>query len=388
MISEKKKIVVIVGTRPEAIKLCPLIEELKTREAFDCRVWITGQHRELLLPVLSLFGIQPDEDLAIMRERQDLFDVTEAVLSGLKERFLRESPDLVLVHGDTTTAFAAALACFYLGIPVGHVEAGLRTYDLSAPFPEEWNRRAIDLIASWHFAPTERARMHLLREGVPNKGIMVTGNTGIDAMRRTVVKEYHHPLLDWLGESRLIVMTAHRRENIGDPMRRMFGGIRRIAEEFTDVKILYPVHPNPAVREMAEEVFDGCNRIRLTSPLPVRDFHNILARCYLVLTDSGGIQEEAPALHKPVLVMRKVTERQEGIEAGVLRLIGTGENSVYRGIRELLTNEALYHVMATASCPYGDGFACRRIADELEQEGSCLAVCTRESMPFKRYSKG
>ncbi|MBQ9783282.1 MAG: UDP-N-acetylglucosamine 2-epimerase (non-hydrolyzing) [Clostridia bacterium] len=362
----RKKIVTVFGTRPEAIKMCPLIQELRERD-MDCRVCVTGQHRDMVEPILSLFGIQPDYDLAVMRQGQDLFDVTVAVLERLREVLLLERPHMVLVHGDTTSTFSAALACFYLGIPVGHVEAGLRTYDMSAPFPEEWNRRAVSLIAAHHFAPTERAGENLLREGLRADRITVTGNTGLDALRTTVRQGYAHPLLDWVGESRLLLLTAHRRENLGDPMRRMLRGIRRILSEFEDVKILYPVHLNPAVRAVAEEELGDCPRIRLIPPLEVTDFHNFLARCYLVLTDSGGIQEEAPALHKPVLVMRNLTERQEGLDAGVLRLIGTAEGSVYRGIYELLTNPALYHAMSQAPCPYGDGYASRRIADRLEE---------------------
>lgn len=364
----KKKILVVFGTRPEAIKMCPLVRELRERDALDCRVCVTGQHRELLKGVLTLFDVAPDYDLAVMREKQDLFDITLAVLNALKEVLQREKPDLVLVHGDTTTAFCAALACFYLRIPFGHVEAGLRTYDLSSPFPEEWNRRAVGLLAALHFAPTAKARDHLSREGISASNVLVTGNTGIDALRTTVQKDYEHPDLVWAQGSRLLLLTAHRRENLGAPMRHMLRGIRRIVEDFADVKLLYPVHPNPAVRQIAEEELGGCERIRMTAPLDVADFHNVLAACYLVLTDSGGVQEEAPALGKPVLVMRNTTERPEGLEAGVMRLIGTGEGSVYRGIRELLENRALYDVMSRAHNPYGDGYASRRIADYLEKE--------------------
>ncbi|MBE6546791.1 MAG: UDP-N-acetylglucosamine 2-epimerase (non-hydrolyzing) [Ruminococcaceae bacterium] len=357
---------VIFGTRPEAVKLCPLIRELKER-GFSCFVCVTGQHRELLDGVLRLFDVVPDEDLNMMKEGQDLFDVTCGVLAGLRPILVRESPELVLVHGDTATSFAAALACFYCGIPVAHVEAGLRTYDLSAPYPEEWNRRAVGLLAAHHFAPTERAAENLRREGVPSDRIAVTGNTGIDALRVTVRKEYSHPELEWAKDSRLILLTAHRRESRGSAMRSMFRGIRRILAEFPDVKLLYPVHPGPAVRQIAWEELGDCDRLRLIEPLGVLDFHNFLARCHLVLTDSGGLQEEAPALGKPVLVMRNTTERPEGLEAGCMRLVGTGEGSVYRGVRELLENEALYAVMSRAPNPYGDGFACRRIAEYLER---------------------
>ena len=363
----KKKIMLVFGTRPEAIKMCPLVRELREREVFLCRVCVTGQHRRMLDRVMETFDVSADYDLAIMKEGQDLFDITLSVLDRIKAVLKLEKPDIVLVHGDTSSAFCAALACFYLGIPVGHVEAGLRTYDLSAPFPEEWNRRAIDILASYHFAPTERARKNLRGEGIASDKISVTGNTGIDALRTTVRKDYKHPILDWATGSRLILLTAHRRENIGEPMERAFASVRRIAEEFDDVKVVYPVHPNPAVREIADKAFGECQHIKLVSALDTIDFHNILSRCYLVLTDSGGIQEEAPALGKPVLVMRNSTERQEGIEAGVLRLIGTGSGSVYRGIRDLLENEALYFVMSHSPNPYGDGYASRRIADKIEE---------------------
>lgn len=368
----KAKILVVFGTRPEAIKMCPVVEELKKREGIECRLCVTAQHRSLLDGILSQFGVIPDYDLDLMRQGQDLFDLTERVLEGIRPILIREAPDLVLVHGDTTTAFGTALAAFYRGIPVGHVEAGLRTYDLSAPFPEEWNRRAIGILAKHHFAPTERAKETLLREGVPPERILVTGNTGIDALRKTVRENYTHPDLEWAKGSRLLLLTAHRRENQGEPMRRAFRGIRRILAEFPDVKLLYPIHPNPAVRQVAEEEFRGEARARLADPMDVIDFHNALARCHLVLTDSGGIQEEAPALGKPVLILRSRTERQEGLAAGVSRLIGTGEGSVYRGIRELLENDALYSVMSRAQSPYGDGHAAERIADDLEKYFSCF----------------
>ena len=367
----KGKILVVFGTRPEAIKMCPVVEELKKREGLVCRLCVTAQHRELMDGILSRFGIAPDYDLDLMREGQDLFDLTERVLEGIRPILAREAPDLVLVHGDTTTAFGTALAAFYRGIPVGHVEAGLRTYDLSAPFPEEWNRRAIGILAKYHFAPTVRAQETLLREGISPERILVTGNTGIDALRKTVRENYTNPDLEWAKGSRLLLLTAHRRENQGEPMRRAFRGIRRVLEEFPNVKLLYPIHPSPAVRSVAEE-FSGEERARLIAPMGVIDFHNALARCHLVLTDSGGIQEEAPALGKPVLILRSRTERQEGLEAGVSRLIGTGEGSVYRGIRELLENDALYSVMSRAQSPYGDGHAAKRIADTLEKYFCCF----------------
>ena len=295
----KKKVLLVFGTRPEAIKMCPLAEELRGRERFECQVCVTGQHRELLNSVLSAFRIAPDYDLAIMREGQDLFDITEAALNGLKPILQEARPDLVLVHGDTTTAFCAALACFYLKIPVGHVEAGLRTYDLSAPFPEEWNRRAVGVLSRYHFAPTLKAKENLLREGVRDDWVFVTGNTGLDALRTTVRREYSHPELTWAKGSRLLLLTAHRRENIGAPMQKIFRAIRRIVQEFSDVKVLYPVHPNPAVRRLANEELGACESVHIVDSVDVISFHNILASCHLVLTDSGGIQEEAPVLCTP-----------------------------------------------------------------------------------------
>lgn len=364
--TKRKKIAVIFGTRPEAIKLACVIEELRAREEFTVSVCVTAQHRGLLDRVLSDFDIRPDCDLNLMREGQDLFDLTAGVMAGLRSVFQKDAPALALVHGDTTTAFAAALACFYLKIPVGHVEAGLRTYELASPFPEEWNRQAIGRLARYHFAPTEWARENLLREGVPSERILVTGNTGLDLLRRTVRTDYAHPLLTWARGGRLVLLTAHRRETLGEEMARCFRGLRRVAEEFHDLRIVYPVHPNPAVRAVAEEILGDCERIRLTDPMDTMTFHNFLARCELVLTDSGGIQEEGVALHKPVLVLRNTTERQEGLRAGGIRLIGTGEESVMRGMRELLENPALAHAMAQSKNPFGDGYAARRIADFLE----------------------
>ena len=362
---EEKKILMVIGTRPEAIKMCPVARALAERRGVALRVCLTGQHPSMVRETLSLFGVTPHRDLAVMREGQDLFDLTEGVLMGLRDVLAEERPDLVLVHGDTMSAFAAALAAFYLRISIYHVEAGLRTYDLSAPFPEEWNRRAIGFLAAHHFAPTERARENLLREGVSADRITVTGNTGIDALATTVRREFSHPDLAWSEGRRLILLTAHRRESLGEPMRAALRGIRRILTEREDVRLLYPVHPNPAVGEVARQILGDCPRARLTPPLDVLDFHNILARCHLVLTDSGGIQEEAAALHKPLLVLRNTTERREGLDAGTMRLIGTGEGSVYRGVEELLSNDALYHAMANAKNPFGDGHAASRIADFL-----------------------
>ncbi len=365
-----KKVMLVFGTRPEAIKMCPLVNELKSRPGFITRVCVTGQHRDMLRQVLEAFQVNPDRDLAVMKERQTLFDITAAVLDGMKQVLMEERPDLILVHGDTSTTFASALAAFYLQIPVGHVEAGLRTYDTSAPYPEEFNRQAVSSIARWHFAPTALSRDNLLREGKKPEQIFVTGNTVIDALRTTVRADYSHPLLDWAGDGRLVLLTAHRRENWGKPMHDMFRAIRRVTEAHPDVRVVYPVHLNPDVRAAAQEEFSGCTQIRLTDPVDVLDCHNLMARSYLVLTDSGGIQEEAPSLGKPVLVMRDTTERPEGVEAGTLKLVGTDERKIEETFSELLDNPEAYQAMAHAENPYGDGFACRRIADILEREGS------------------
>ncbi|MDD5898379.1 MAG: UDP-N-acetylglucosamine 2-epimerase (non-hydrolyzing) [Clostridia bacterium] len=360
-----KKVMLIFGTRPEAIKMCPLALELERRPAFETVVCVTGQHRQMLDQILSCFHVQPRYDLSIMREKQTLFDVTINILDRLRAILEAEKPDVVLVHGDTSTAFATALACFYMQIPVGHVEAGLRTYDLYAPFPEEFNRQAVDLLARFYFAPTGLSRQNLLREGKPDSRIFVTGNTVIDALDTTVRTNYTHPETEWAHGSRLILLTAHRRENIGPPMRSMFTAIRRIVDDTPDVKVIYPMHMNPAVRDMARECFAGQDRIHMIEPMDVLDFHNLMARAYLILTDSGGIQEEAPALGKPVLVMRDTTERPEGVEAGTLKLVGTEEASVYAAVHQLLTDEAAYLSMARSVNPYGDGNASRRIADIL-----------------------
>ena len=360
-----QKIMLVFGTRPEAIKMCPLVLELKKRKDVQTLVCVTGQHRGMLQQVLDAFGIVPDYDLAIMRERQTLFDITTHVLEGMKEVLEKERPDAVLVHGDTSTTFAAALSCFYLQIPVGHVEAGLRTYNLLSPYPEEFNRQCVSILAHWNFAPTPLSRDNLIREGKKPETIFVTGNTVIDALKTTVRKEYRHPDLDWAEDSRLILLTAHRRENLGAPMHAMFRAIRRVVEEHEDVKALYPIHMNPAVREAADAELGGCERIRLTEPLDVLDCHNVMARSYLILTDSGGIQEEAPSLGKPVLVMRDTTERPEGIEAGTLKLVGTNEDVIYREFTRLLDDRQAYEQMAHAENPYGDGHACERIADIL-----------------------
>lgn len=361
-----KKIMLVFGTRPEAIKMCPLVKELKTRGSLKTIVCVTGQHRQMLEQVLEAFEIAPDYDLSVMKECQTLFDITTNILNGIKEILTKEKPDVVLVHGDTTTTFVTALACFYLQIPIGHVEAGLRTYDIYSPYPEEFNRQAVGIIATYNFAPTELSKQNLLREGKNADTIFVTGNTAIDALKTTVSADYYHPVLEWAKHSRLIMITAHRRENLGEPMRNMFRAIRRACHEFSDVKALYPIHMNPKVREIADEILGRDEKIQIIEPLSVLDFHNFLAHSYMILTDSGGIQEEAPSLGKPVLVMRNTTERPEGIHAGTLKLVGTSEETIFEACKLLLENKKEYDRMSMASNPYGDGFASKRIADILE----------------------
>ena len=363
-----KKILLVFGTRPEAIKMCPLVRELRTRAEVQTVVCVTGQHREMLDQILTTFSVVPDYDLSVMKNVQTLFDVTTGVLEGLKSVLETERPDIVLVQGDTTTAFAAALAAYYLRIPVGHVEAGLRTHDIYSPYPEEFNRQAVSIISRYNFAPTEQARQNLLSEGRDPSGIYVTGNTVIDALQTTVRAGYTHPELEWAAGKRLILITAHRRENLGEPMRHMFRAIRRVLDEHENVRAIYPIHRNPLVRGAAAEIFGDDERIHIIEPLDVLDFHNFLARSYLVLTDSGGIQEEAPSLGKPVLVMRDTTERPEGVAAGTLRLVGTREETIYESFTELLDNTAAYEKMSHTANPYGDGHACRRIADILAGE--------------------
>ena len=346
--------------------MCPLVNELKTRKNIQTVVCVTGQHRQMLDQVLDAFHVVPDYDLSIMKQKQTLFDITTNILNGIKAVLEEVRPDVVLVHGDTSTTFVTALACFYLQIPVGHVEAGLRTYNISSPYPEEFNRQAVSIISRYNFAPTERSKKNLLNEGKQPDTIYVTGNTAIDALKTTVKAEYTHPELEWAKDSRLILITAHRRENLGTPMRNMFRAIRRVMEEHPDVKAIYPIHMNPVVRQTANEVFGDEERIHIIEPLDVLDFHNFMSRSYMILTDSGGIQEEAPSLGKPVLVMRDTTERPEGIEAGTLKLVGTEEDIIYRHFKELLENAEEYGRMSNASNPYGDGFASKRIADLLE----------------------
>lgn len=362
-----KKIMLVFGTRPEAIKMCPLVNELKTREGIQTIVCVTGQHRYMLDQVLKAFHVTPDYDLSIMKDRQTLFDVTTNILNQIKDVLEIEKPDVVLVHGDTSTTFATALACFYLQISVGHVEAGLRTYNIFSPYPEEFNRQTVSSISQFNFAPTELSRQNLLKEGKKKESIYVTGNTAIDALKTTVREDYSHPELEWAKGSRLIMITAHRRENIGEPMKNMFRAIKRVLDEHPDIKAIYPIHLNPVVRETADAILGGDDRIHIIEPLEVLDFHNFLSRSYLILTDSGGIQEEAPSLGKPVLVMRDTTERPEGIKAGTLKLVGTEEEMIYENFKILLENDKEYKKMSNASNPYGDGFACRRIADVICQ---------------------
>ncbi len=365
--AEKKRVMLVFGTRPEAIKMCPLVNELKTRPGIETIVAVTGQHRQMLDQVLETFRVVPDYDLSIMKEKQTLFDITSNILHSIREVLEEAAPDVVLVHGDTSTTFVTALACFYLQIPVGHVEAGLRTYNIYSPYPEEFNREAVSIISRYNFAPTAISRENLLREGRKEETIWVTGNTAIDALKTTVTDSYTHPELDWCSGSRLIFITAHRRENLGEPMHNMFRAIRRVMEEHPDVKALYPIHMNPVVRKAAAEELGGFDRLHICDPVDVFDCHNLMARSYLILTDSGGIQEEAPSLGKPVLVMRDTTERPEGIQAGTLKLVGTDEEVIYREFTRLLDDEEAYNAMAHASNPYGDGHASERIADILEK---------------------
>lgn len=361
-----KKIMLVFGTRPEAIKMCPLILELKKRPSLDVIVCVTAQHRQMLDQVLSIFNIVPDYDLDIMKERQSLFDITSNVLLGMKGVLEEVKPDVVLVHGDTSTTFVTALACFYLQIPVGHVEAGLRTYNIYSPYPEEFNREGVGIISTYNFAPTPLSRDNLLREGKKAEQIYVTGNTVIDAMQHTVREDYTHPELEWVGSNKLIFITAHRRENLGEPMHHMFRAIRRVLDEHPDCRAIYPIHMNPVVREAAEAELGDCSQIHIIEPIGVFDCHNFEARSYLCLTDSGGIQEECPSYGVPVLVMRDTTERPEGVDAGTLRLVGTDEEVIYKTFKTLLEDKAAYDAMSHACNPYGDGKACIRIADILE----------------------
>ena len=360
---KKIKVMSIFGTRPEAIKMAPLVKELEKREEIESVVCVTAQHREMLDQVLDTFKIKPDYDLNIMKQGQTLGDVTTRALNGLEDVMKECKPDIVLVHGDTTTTFAGALAAFYNQTPIGHVEAGLRTFDKYSPFPEEMNRQMVDCMTDMYFAPTDLSKQNLLNEGKDEAKIYVTGNTAIDAMSTTVEDNYYHEVFDWVGDNRMILLTAHRRENLGEPMRHIFKGIKRVVDEISDVKVVYPIHMNPKVREVANEIFGGDDKIKLIEPLEVFDFHNFQNKSYIILTDSGGIQEEAPSLGKPVLVLRDTTERPEGIDAGTLKLVGTDEEVIYQETKKLLTDEKEYEKMSKASNPYGDGHASERIAD-------------------------
>lgn len=363
-----KKVMLVFGTRPEAIKMCPLVNELKKRKGLQTIVCVTGQHREMLYQVLETFDVKPDYDLSIMKDRQTLLDITTGILNGIKVVLDKEKPDVVLVHGDTSTTFATALACFYLQIAVGHVEAGLRTYNIYSPYPEEFNRQVVGIVSKYNFAPTKLAAENLLKEGKKSNSIYITGNTVIDAMKHTVTENYTHPELEWVGNDKLIFITAHRRENLGKPMHNMFRAIRRVLEEHPDCKAVYPIHMNPIVRKAADEELGDCDRIHIIEPIEVFDCHNFEAKCYLCLTDSGGIQEECPSYGKPVLVMRDTTERPEGVEAGTLKLVGTDEETIYKNFKLLLEDKNEYEKMSKACNPYGDGNACKRIADILEFE--------------------
>lgn len=363
-----KKVMFVFGTRPEAIKMCPIIKECVKHPEMDSVVCVTGQHKEMLEQVLEVFGIVPNYNLQIMQKNQTLFDVTIHILEKIRVVLEKEQPDVVLVHGDTSTTFVTALACFYLQIPIGHVEAGLRTHNIYSPYPEEFNRRAVSLVAKYNFAPTKLAQENLIQEGYSLESIYVTGNTVIDALKTTVKAEYTSPEIDWLAEKRGILLTAHRRENIGKPLYQIFGAVRKIVENYEDVRVLYPIHMNPVVRKIAHDVFDGMERIRLIEPQDVIAFHNLMNAAYIIMTDSGGIQEEAPALGKPVIVMRDTTERPEGVEAGTLKLAGTSESEIYECTAELLDNKSLYEKMSRAINPYGDGQASKRIVEILEKE--------------------
>ena len=362
-----KKVMLVFGTRPEAIKMCPLVKELKSRKNIETIVCVTGQHREMLHQVLNVFDVKPNYDLDIMKSQQTLFDVTINILERIKAVLEKEQPDIVLVHGDTSTTFVTALACFYMHIPVGHVEAGLRTYNLDSPWPEEFNRQAVGIVSKFNFCPTELSKQNLVNEGKDISTLYVTGNTAIDALKTTVKNDYNNEHLEWAKDSRLIMLTAHRRENLGQPMENMFKAIKRIVNEHQDVKVIYPIHMNPVVREIANKILGNEDRVRIIEPLEVIDFHNFLSRSYMILTDSGGIQEEAPSLGKPVLVMRDTTERPEGIKAGTLKLVGTDEQVIYDNFKLLLENKEAYNQMSKAQNPYGDGFASKRIADILEK---------------------
>lgn len=365
------KVMSIFGTRPEAIKMAPLVKELEKRKEIESIVCVTAQHREMLDQVLETFEIKPDYDLNIMKQGQTLGEVTTRALNGLEQVIKESKPDIVLVHGDTTTTFAGALAAFYNQVSIGHVEAGLRTNNKYSPFPEEMNRQMVDCMSDMFFAPTELSKNNLLNENIEEEKIYVTGNTAIDAMSTTILEDYTHKELDWVKPNeKMILLTAHRRENLGEPMRNIFKAVRRIVDEFEYIKVIYPIHMNPKVREVANEIFNGCDRVKLIEPLEVFDFHNFQNKSYIILTDSGGIQEEAPSLGKPVLVLRDTTERPEGINAGTLKLVGTDEEVIYDNLKLLLTEEEVYNSMSNACNPYGDGHASERIVDAIIEKFS------------------
>lgn len=359
------KVMTIFGTRPEAIKMAPLIKELESRENIECVVCVTAQHREMLDQVLDTFNIKANYDLNIMKAGQTLSEITSRVLIGLEDIIKKEMPNIVLVHGDTTTTFAGALAAFYNQVDIGHVEAGLRTWNKYSPFPEEMNRQMVDRMTDMFFAPTEVSKANLLAEGIDEEKIYITGNTAIDAMKTTIKNDYHHSVFEWLGNDKMILLTSHRRENLGEPMYNIFRAIKRIVEEYDDVKVVYPIHMNPKIREIAKDVIGNNDKIKIINPLEVIDFHNFQNKSYIILTDSGGIQEEAPSLGKPVLVLRDTTERPEGIDAGTLKLVGTCEDVIYNETKKLLDDISLYNLMSKASNPYGDGTASKQIVDAI-----------------------
>jgi UDP-N-acetylglucosamine 2-epimerase (non-hydrolysing) len=372
MREKKLKVMSVFGTRPEAIKMAPLVKELEKYDDFESIVTVTAQHREMLDQVLELFDIQPNYDLNIMKDRQTLLDVTLNGLEGLNKVIQEVKPDIVLVHGDTTTTFIASLAAFYNKVKVGHVEAGLRTHNKYSPYPEEVNRKLTGVMADLHFAPTSQSALNLFMENKDKGKVYVTGNTAIDALKTTIKNDYHHPILSKIGDDRLLLLTAHRKENFGEPMRQMFRAIRKVVEEFNDVQVIYPVHKNPNVRQIANEIFSDCSRVHLIEPLDVFDFHNLAAKSYFIMTDSGGVQEEAPSLGVPVLVLRETTERPEGIEAGTLKLVGIKEEEIYKQTYELLTDKERYNHMSNSQNPYGDGKASKRIVDAIRKEFGLL----------------
>ena len=361
----KIKVMSVFGTRPEAIKMAPLIKELESRKEIKSIVCVTAQHREMLDQVLEIFSIKPDYDLNIMHQGQTLGEITTRAVNGLEAVIKKVQPDIVLVHGDTTTTFAGALAAFYNKVAIGHVEAGHRTFDKYSPYPEEMNRQMVDCMSDMFFAPTNLNKENLLKQNVDENKIYVTGNTVLDVIKTTILEDYKNEVLDWANDSRMILFTAHRSENIGEPMHHIFKAVKKILDEFKDVKVIYPIHLNPKVREIAHKEFDGCDRIKLIEPLDVIDFHNFINKSYMIMSDSGGVQEEAPSLGKPVLVLRDTTERIEGVEAGTLKLVGTDEDSIYREAKLLLTNNEEYEKMSNALNPYGDGFASKRIVDAI-----------------------